>query len=86
MAQVIHTITVETEILQDAIEDLKRVHAALAMCHGPDSRGLDRRIEATTECGRDLFELHKVGGRLVAAPSGELAAVLVEARRLGVLK
>jgi hypothetical protein len=81
MAQMISTITVETEILQDAVQESQRVHGALARCHGREFRDLERRLEAVAE-----FKLHKVGGRLVAAPSGELTAVLVEARRLGVLR
>ncbi|MAB00121.1 MAG: hypothetical protein CMN87_12185 [Stappia sp.] len=85
MARMIHTITVEGEMLRDAIDDLVRAHAALARRHGSAFRDLERRIEAIAECGTALLELHKVGGRLVAAPSGELTAVLVEARRLGVL-
>lgn len=81
------TLTVETDAVWDAATELESISRALARRHGPAFRALDRRIDALMEGDfsgcfsiHDLEPLHSV-----AVPSGELAAVLNEARLLRVL-
>lgn len=87
MATEILSITVETEMLNDAIDELREIHTRLARRHGEQFRALDRMIE---EClAKDMssfFRVHWIEKTLgVLAPAGELARILRKARELKVI-
>jgi hypothetical protein len=81
-------IRLETDLIADAADDLRRVRAALAKRHGAPFRALERRIEALGEAG-GLPDLHPLSDdstvTLLATPPKEWLDILAEARRLGVI-
>lgn len=88
MAAVQLTLTLERELVDDALESLVVLQRRLAGRHAADMRALRRRIddfaeEETSEDAFDLTELEPL--RFVAHPAGELAAILSEGRRLGLI-
>lgn len=89
MASVRLELRLETELVRDAISDLVFVHEALASCHGAAFRALDRRIDDFVErgpSGADVGLTSLGDGTFLSVPSGELAAIQQEARRLGVIR
>lgn len=77
---------IETEALSDSLHSLIEIHAALAKRHGPQFRALEKKIEAMTEGRVCASSVSIVCGRIMAHASPELAAVLKEARSLGVIQ
>lgn len=78
-------ISIETEYLSDAIDDLREIQRRLVKMHGADFRNLDRRISDFSDAPDDFVRLHWLGGSVVAAAAGELTAILAEARRLDII-
>lgn len=88
MAQLICTLTVETDLMGDVIDSLERVCRALPKRHGAEFRRLDRRISAIMEGGRAISPptvQYLGGGRLVVIPPKELCDVVNAAHALGVI-
>jgi len=88
MAQLITTLTAETELIHDAIDDLQRIMRALIKCHGYDFRALERRIEALMEGEVEWGEprSHWIGGgRIVFEPFPVMKEIIRDARALGVI-
>lgn len=80
-------IRLETDLIADAAEDLRRVHAALTKRHGDAFRALERRIDGLGEAG-GLPCLHPLPDdtvTLLATPPQEWLDILAEAKRLGVI-
>lgn len=87
MASTVLTLTLEMDVIHDAIEEVQRVHQRLASCHGDDYRKLDRAIERLMDEMEDAFDIHSIGGgKMVAAPAGLLTDILGEAYRLGLTR
>lgn len=88
MAAIIMTMSMEMELVSDAIDALLLAHSRLSKHHGDAFRALDRRIEALLEeddLGRlDMLPLG-ADGRFVVTPPEKLQALVDEARRLGVI-
>lgn len=93
MAQTV-TLSLETELLTDAFDDLKRAARAIHRHHGSEVRSLDRRIAAIVEGDTPieppvlLKELLKGEGNnliVVAVPPKQITDLVKEARRLGVI-
>lgn len=87
MAQTIITVSVETELLADALAELDHIMSRLAFRHGEAFRDVERRIARLIDGAEPLsgFGMADLGpGRLVLLPPSELAAVIADARRLGV--
>lgn len=86
MAAITRTITAEMEAMHDAIAQLQVVHSRLAKKHGDQFRRLDRAIEAFIDNPDGCVEAHWLGGgRIMAAPKGELIDIFRDARRLGII-
>lgn len=79
-------ISIETEALSDSIDTLMQAHVALAKRHGAQFRALEGKIEAIAEGRVCASSVSIVCGRIMAHASPELAAVLKEARSLGVIQ
>jgi len=88
MAQLVRTLTVEMDLVGDAIDDVERIFRALARKHGPAFRALEREVERLMNGDAELSPppFHHIGGGCyVAEPYPELAAIVREARALGVI-
>lgn len=88
MANLTVTLRVEPELLQDAFEDVIRIFEALARRHGPDYRALERRIEDIIEerVQISIPQPHDLGGaHYILLPPPEIAAIIRDARVLGVI-
>ena len=86
MAQVTMTLTAETDLTLDAIDDMVRIHQALARRHGDRFRQLEHRIETLLDDhGLGEFEMIDIGeGNLVMTVPTRIANILTDARALGV--
>jgi hypothetical protein len=81
-------VSVEMELIQDAVDDLALIHERLARRHGEAFRQLERRIEAVGVDGANLgtFDMLPLEGmRLVATVPSVVAGLIADARRLGVI-
>lgn len=88
MAQLIVTLTAETDLISDAVADLERIFRALSKCHGQQYRALEKRIERLGEDETVLSEprTHWIGeGHIVFEPWPEVKAIIRDARGLGVI-
>lgn len=81
------SVTIECEVIEDACAELVRIHFALRGRHGDAYRALDKRV------GRVLHDpdgivlpepLPLPGGRMVFALPDDIAAILRDARALGI--
>lgn len=82
------TLTLETELVTDVVEALKRVHARLPGRHGVAFRRLDSRLSRILDGERAVEspQLRALGdGRFVAMPPRQLLDIVDEAARLGVI-
>lgn len=87
MARTKVRVEIERDALQDAIHDMGSAYAALSKRHGPQFRALERKIEKFAEGEVSAVDFSHIGGKvLMAHASPELAAVLKEARSLGVIQ
>ena len=87
MAQTCMKVTIELQILNDAIDDVRNIVRRLAKLHGSDHRKLDRDIQDVLSDPKSWIEMHWLGnGRALFAPGESLTEVLREARRLKVIK
>lgn len=86
MTQVVTSLTIETDLIGDAIDRMVDIHAALARRHGDAFRTLERRIETVVETGvLGDFRIHAIGdGHMVAGVPQVLAGIIQEAAALGV--
>ncbi len=84
MAQITMVLIAETELAHDAIADVSRIHHALASRHGDRFRKLERRIDALTDDIGDCDLISIGDGRMVMTVPSRIAAVLAEAKALGV--
>lgn len=87
MAQVTMTLRLDNDLLRDAFDSIAVVHLALARRHGSRFRSLDRRIDSLLDggfCKCDI-DLKTIEETFVSVPAGELAAILNEARSLGII-
>lgn len=87
MAKVVVKLVVEMDLVVDAIRDIERIFGELATCHGSPYRELQGRIERLIE-EPGLFDckMQPLGSdRLVATPTGAIAAIIEDARQLGVI-
>jgi len=86
VAEIFLHLEIETDLLDDAIAELVRIHQALAYRHGDAFRALDRRIEEIAEGGLPEAPMLESlgGGRFVAIPPAALLALIAEAVILGV--
>lgn len=87
MARITLTLRLDNDLVRDAVESLGVVHQALARRHGARFRALDRRIETLIDGGfsKDDVDLQSIDGTFVSVPAGELRAILMEARGLGIM-
>ena len=88
MAQLALILSIETWPAREAAEAVHGVMAALVKRHGPQFRALERRIEGVMEsgiwCGAAVALVGDPGAIIIPA-SPEVAAILAEARDLGVI-
>ncbi|WP_037437154.1 hypothetical protein [Sinorhizobium fredii] len=86
MARLTSNLSVETDVMSDALAELQEVHSRLAKRHGDSFRKLDRAIEQLLETSEDIVEVHWLGdGKVLVSPTGRFTEILREARRLGVV-
>ncbi len=88
MTQTVMTLTLETELVDDLINALKRTHTRLASRHGAAFRRLDRRLDRILSGERAIEapQLRALGdGRFVVIPPRQLMDIVDEAARLGVI-
>lgn len=88
MAQAVMSLTIEMDLLFDAIGDIERIFGALSTCHGQKYRALERRIENLI--GDDValsdLKLRDLGiDRFIVEPPVEVTAIVRRARDLGVI-
>ena len=86
MAQVTLTLIAETDLTLDAIDDMARIHQALARRHGDRFRQLERRIETLLDDhGLGEFEMIDLGeGHMVMTVPSRIANILTDAAAMGV--
>jgi hypothetical protein len=85
MARTTLTLTVEMELINDACQDMDLIADALPKKHGAKYRDLDRRM-MDLEGGNLTPVPHDLGeGRIVLAPPVQIAAIIRDARSLGVI-
>lgn len=88
MARLLLTLTVETDLVLDAIADIERIFCALAKRHGQRFRDLERRIERLMDLDANwgVPQSHSIGdGRFIFEPHPELKGIIREAREIGVI-
>jgi hypothetical protein len=86
MAQV--PLTLEMDLVIDAIADVERIMRSLVKCHGQPYRTLERKIAHMMdgEIGLGEPQLHEIEtGRFIFDPWPELKAVIRDARELKVI-
>ena len=86
MAQVTMVLTAETDLTLDAIDEMARIHQALARRHGDWFRQLERRIETLLDDhGLGEFEMIDIGeGHMVMTVPSRIANILTDADALGI--
>ena len=88
IAMLAPVMSLEMELVSDAIDAVLLAHSRLSKHHGDAFRALDRRIEALLESGElgrlDMLPLG-ADGRFVVTPPDALRGLVDEARRLGVI-
>lgn len=78
-------ISLESELVTDAIRDLSMAYDAVIHRHGEAFRHLERRIEELVEAPSGVELSAIADGRFVITPPAEWMAILAEAKRLGVI-
>lgn len=86
MARCDMSLTLETDLVWDAVGELARAHRALASRHGAEFRMLERRIEeAVDNDDYGDLALHMLpDGFVIVEPPALIKDLLVEISRLGV--
>ena len=80
------SLRLETDLIQDAVDDLSRIHEALAYKHGERYRDYERRLEALMKTEVSTAEFKPIGpGWLVAIPPVEFTKMIAEAQNLGII-
>lgn len=85
----IASITIESDVVVDAINELLLVHERLARRHGDTFRALDREIDRLIDMGAGALvadtRLDGDASRILLIPSPPVTAVLKRARELSVI-
>jgi hypothetical protein len=80
------TLTVESELIYDALDTLARIHAALARRHGDKFRALERDIERLADERLTLRDPHPLGdGWFIFEPPAQFTSMIDRANALGVI-
>lgn len=78
-------LSFETELLEDAIREVDRIHVALVHRHGAEFRDLEHMIEALDPKALGEPDLASIGeGSIVVVPAKALLDIIAEGKRLGV--
>lgn len=87
MAKTVLTLMVETDLIQDAANDIEVIFRRLAKRHGAAFRELERRIEALSETDRwgEMATHQLLDGTVIFEPPSAFKEIIADARRLGVI-
>jgi hypothetical protein len=81
------TITIESEPIWDAVNDIVHIHQALTHRHGDRFRALERKIAALGEGSWGVAGQRELcGDHVVLTPPARLRSIIREARDLGVIR